>query len=299
MKMRLYRLLSLTLALALLTVGRRASPVVEAHISTQVGTTAYLPIVNKNFCPYPQPTGATYGSGTAYQQDTDNPVRPAYNHADKNLALRGYALASSGAPKTFVNYGSDDPTQPPQFATLFTPNRVPTFVNVYRANNWNWLPSPTPGTPGGPITNYPVTVLGLQTTPGEILYAPASGYDIGGGMEVIVMFADTDSITFKYTREDSVAPNGYTLHVDGVCVDPNLLALYNTLDNPAGSRYVYASTGYHTYSYNLPNLPAGQAFGRAGGNETKIAIVDSGAFQDPRSCNEWWQIRPSPPYACP
>jgi hypothetical protein len=104
-------------------------------------------------------------------------------------------------------------------------------------------------------------------------------------MEVIVMFADADSVTFKYTREDSVGPNGYTVHVDNICTDPNLLAQYNAHD--AGARYVYGSGGY-----NLPNLPAGQVFGTARGSEIRVAVVDSGAFMDPRSCNEWWQIRP-------
>lgn len=283
MKTRWFAPLSLVLAIALLASSGHVAA------SPQGGATLHLPLVLRALeCP--ATSGNSYSQGIAYQRDTDNPVRLAWNHADKNLALRGYTLTS--AAQAFVDYGSDDPTQPPQFATLFEPDRVPVFSNVYRANSWNWLPSPDPGFPGGPITDWPVTVIGFQTTPGEILQVPHSNYDIGGNMEVIVMFADQDSITFKYTRDDSVQPNGYTLHVDNICTDPNLLALYNSLDT--GPRYVYV--GY-PYSYNLPNLADGQTFGTARATEIRAAIVDTGAFLDPRSCNEWWQIRPGA--SCP
>jgi hypothetical protein len=110
----------------------------------------------------------------------------------------------------------------------------------------------------------------------------------------MVIFADADSITLRYARQDSVAPTGYTLHVDNICTDPNLLALYNSLDNVTRNTFM----GQGAWFYNLPVLPAGQPFGTARGSEIRVAIVDSGAFQDPRSCNEWWQIRPNPPYSC-
>lgn len=249
-------------------------------------TRTYLPqLVKPGTSGCPGSSGNSYQAGPAYQRDTDNPVRPAYNHADKNLSLRGYS--PTNASKGFVNHGSTDPTQPPQLATLFNPNRVSTFSSTHRANNWNWQPSPNPGSAGSAITDWPVTVLGMQTTGGEGLYVPTSGYDLGGGMEVLVLFADADTIVFKYTRDDSAAPNGYAVHVDNICTDPNLLALYNSLDS--GARYVYQ--GY-PYAYNLPNLPAGRQFGTARGTEIRVAVVDSGAFMDPRSCGDWWLIRP-------
>ena len=115
----------------------------------------------------------------------------------------------------------------------------------------------------------------------------------GRGAEAIVIFADEDTVTLHYTREDSAAV-GYTLHVDQICTDPNLLALYNSLDAPAGPRYQYPSSGY-----NLPVLAAGQPFGTTGFGEMVVAVVDTGAFQDTRSCNEWWQIRPGYTGSCP
>jgi hypothetical protein len=234
----------------------------------------------------PAASANSYAQGPVYQWDLDNPVRPAYNHADKNLGLRGYTPTS--APQNLVSLGSDDPTQPPQFATLFSPNRVPAFSTVYRANNWNWAPSPNPGSPGTPITDWPVTVLGLQTTAGEALHTPASGYDLGQGVRAVVMFADADTVALHYTREDS-ASRGYTVHVDNLCTDPNLLSLYNALE---GARNVYRTPRDGTLDYNLVALSAGQVFGTARGSEIRVAIVDSGAFMDPRSCHEWWQVRP-------
>ena len=255
---------------------------------------AYLPVVLYSEPVYacPATSSHSYSSGTAHQLDTDDPVRPAYNHADKNLALRSYTPNTDpGLVRGLVDYGSDDPTQPPQIATLFQPAKVPPLVDFYRVYQWDWAPSPSPGTRAEPITNYPITALGLQTTPGESLYVPGSGYDIGGGMEVLVLFADADSITLHYTREDSAAP-GYTLHIDQICTDPNLLALYNANDDPGGPRYVYVPPAQRPYAYSLPNLAAGKYIGTALGDQVVVAIVDSGSFMDPRSCNEWWQIRP-------
>ena len=45
--------------------------------------------------------------------------------------------------------------------------------------------------------------------------------------EVLVLYAAEDRITLKYTRNDNVI-SGYTLHLEQVCVDPVLLALYST-----------------------------------------------------------------------
>lgn len=241
-----------------------------------------------------------YGAGIVYQSDLDDPVRPATDHADKNLALRGYVVnADPGLKRELVDYGSDDPTQPPQLATLFDPYRVPALSNFYRVHDWYWASSPEPGTRADPITTWPVTALGMETTPGETLHVPDSGYDIGGGVEVIVLFADEDTVALRYTREDSSAPSGYTVHVDNICTDPNLLTLYNSLDDPGGARYTYVPPGGRPYGYDLPALAAGHPLGTARDRETVVAIVDTGAFMDTRSCNEWWQIRPGYTGPCP
>ena len=274
------RLLFSLVALALVCAGGRApaASAGEEHL-------LFLPLISKpGACP--TSSANSYASGGAYQYDQDNPVRPPGTHADKNIALRSYTPTI--APLSLVNLGTVS-DQPPQLATLFNPDRLPTFSLAYRANKWSFAASPNPGMPNGPITDWPVTVLGMQTTPGEALRVPTSGYSIGGGMEVIVIYATEGTIALKYTREDSAA-TGYLVHVDNICTDPNLLALYNSLNG--GARYVFYPTQDHGVDYNLPNLPAGQVFGTARGGEIRVAIVDSGAVMDPRSCNEWWQVRP-------
>jgi hypothetical protein len=126
------------------------------------------------------------------------------------------------------------------------------------------------------ITNPEVTLAGMAVTPGEAIHVPNSGYDIGDGYQVLVLYASTERITLKYTREDNVV-YGYTLHVENICVEPTLLALYQSW-NDAGRGH-------------LPALRAGQAFGRARSDEIQVAIRDTGAFMDPRSCKDWWQGR--------
>jgi hypothetical protein len=256
----------------------------------------YLPLLSRSEAvPYTCPAFSInqYSRGTAFQVEFDDPVRPAYNHADKNIELRGFTLETDPLlERGLVDYGSGDPTQPPQLATIFDPYRVPAFPAIYKVHNWQWAASPDPGQRGDPITVPPVTALGTATTPGETLRVPSSGYDIGGGMEVIVLFADKDTVALRYTRDDGSGFGGYTVHIDNICTDPNLVQLYDTLDDPGGPRYVYTPPDRRPYSYDLPILAAGQPIGTARSTEMVLAIVDTGAFQDPRSCNEWWQIRP-------
>ena len=266
------------------------TPAVRVHLPLILKPTGSVP-------PSACPTSSTnsYNQGLAYQFDQDNPVRPAVAHADKNFALRGYvANTDSWLRRELVNYGTDDPTLPPQFATLFSPNRVPPLVGFYRVHDWNWSPSPALGSQGAPLTRWPATALGLQVSPGEVLRVPTSAYDIGQGGEVIVLHADERRVALRYAREDTAGAAGYTVHVEGLCTDPNLLTLYNQLDVANGARYVYPSG-----PYPLPVLPAGKPIGVARGNEVVVAVVDTGSFMDPRSCNEWWQIRPGYTGTCP
>ncbi|MBK8985550.1 MAG: hypothetical protein IPM39_05625 [Chloroflexi bacterium] len=283
------------IVLVLFIMVGRVTAQSDAVSQAEVSPRAYLPIVVGP----PQFACATsstnqYASGPVYQWDTDNPVRPAYAHADKNIELRGYAPNTDPSlARELVDYGSDDPTQPPQLATLFSPYQVPALAEFYQVHHWNWLPSPNPGTRSGPIGAPPVTAVSFSLPPGQTLHAPISGYDIGGGAEVVLLFADADTVTLHYTREDTAA-RGYTIHIDHICTDPNLLSLYNALDALGGPRYQYPSAGYH-----LPTLAAGQVFGTTGGGNMVVAIADTGAFQDTRSCNEWWQIRPGYTGQCP
>ena len=116
----------------------------------------------------------------------------------------------------------------------------------------------------------------MATTPGEIIHTPNSGYSIGSGYEVLVLYAAPTRITLKFTREDNVI-QGYTIHVENVCVEPRLLALYQTSNT--NGRGV------------LPALQSGQGLGRASGAEIAAAIQDAGMWMEPRSRKDWWQGR--------
>jgi hypothetical protein len=214
--------------------------------------------------------GESYGTLSIAGPPTD---RPAELHADLNLALRGYELTS--APLILVAYGLTDDPKAPQLRDLFWSRRLPLFSRAYRVYEWNW----STNSRGSLIDDWAATLVDMPAVSGETLHVPGSGYDLGGGYEVMVLFAAEDRITLKYTREDSVVV-GYALHLERICVEPNLLALYHSMDAAGRAK--------------LPALRARQAFGRAAGTEVGVAIRDSGAFMDPRSRNDWWIGVPDP-----
>ncbi len=124
------------------------------------------------------------------------------------------------------------------------------------------------------MNDWTATLIGIETTPNEGIHTPDAETDIGLGHVALVLYADAQRLTLKFTREDSVA-HGYTLHIEGIVVDANLLALYR-LSNRSGRS-------------DLPALRPFQVIGLALAGEIKIAIRDSGAFLDPRSRKDWWR----------
>jgi hypothetical protein len=239
----------------------------EVGASQVVTWSVYLPFVVRAAAGCQPIPGEDYGTLDVAGPPTD---RPAEEHADLNLALRGYELTD--AYLGLVNYGGAGDSKAPQLRSLFTDSRVPAFTTVYQVYDWDWGCNCR----GPLLTRWEVTLAGMGVAPGETIYVPSSGYEIGGGYEVLVLYASQERITLKYTPHDNVVL-GYTLHVEGVCVEPSLLALYEAW-NAAGRA-------------ELPALQAGQAFGRARGGEIGVAIRDTGTFMDPRSQKDWWQGR--------
>jgi hypothetical protein len=232
----------------------------------------YLPIVfNSPSCP-------TTSTASFNLIPVDGPPadHPDYLHGDLNLALREYFEINDTLG--LVDYpGSSDPNAP-QLAGLFQPHRVPVISSVYRVNQWIWGCG-THGCRGPAITDPNVTLAGFVTTPGEAIYIPERGPEIyGGGYKVMVLYAEETRLTLGYTRQDTVA-NGYAVHLERVCVDPNLLALYQAQRD---------ADGWHVTGL-LPGLGNNQALGTAFGAEVKVAIRDRGTFMDPRSRKDWWQ----------
>lgn len=250
----------LTLLILLAVAGR-------AHAQRNQGDTVYLPMMRASAgaagasaCDV---AGAGYQSLGIIGEETD---RPAAEHPDLNLAIRGWVPSSYAL--ALVSYGATEDARAPQLDNLFHDLRLPRFTSSQNVNGWDWrtntrFPPPEP---------YP-TLLGLGATPGEVLGTPDSGYDIGGGYDALVLYASSSRLTLKYTREDNVVA-GYTIHLENVCVEPDLLALYNRMD--AAGRD------------SLPALRGGQVIGRAAGDEILVAIRDTGRFMDPRSRHDWW-----------
>ncbi|MGI6376405.1 MAG: hypothetical protein ACOX3S_10440 [Anaerolineae bacterium] len=213
--------------------------------------------------------GVSYADTPAGGYPAGDP--PAAEHPDLNLAWRGWER-NTGAYLGLVDYSGSTDSMAPQLLGLFADRRVPAIVAAYRVYDWNWAADRR----GALLTPYPATLIGLRATRGETVHVPASGYTIGdtAGFEVLVLYADEDSVTLKYTRDDNVV-RGYTLHLEGLCVEPRLLALYER-NNAAGRS-------------RLPGLVEYQALGRARDKEVLVAIRDNGTFMDPRSRKDWWQ----------
>jgi hypothetical protein len=255
-------------AAATYTVAAPVAPASPAIVPSEVITYyAFLPLVAR------QPTGCAPIPGVQYNTlDVDGPPtdRPAEQHADLNLALRGYEVSSAYAG--LVDYGGSGDPNAPQLDTLFADRRLPAFPTVYQVYDWDWEHNRR----GDLLTQYDVTLAGMAVAPGEVLHLPDSGYNLGNGYEALVLYATEERITLKYTREDNVVL-GYTIHVENVCVEPRLLALYQD-SNDAGRA-------------ELPALRGGQPFGRAREGEIRVAIRDAGTFMDPRSRRDWWQSK--------
>ena len=188
-------------------------------------------------------------------------------HPDLNVRLRGWE--STGGTLGLVDIDGPTDTLAPKLDALFEPRRVPTFVGNYRVRDWDWGADAV----GGLIDSPEVTLVSVQTGAGEVVHVPEAGYDIGGGLAALVLYVSDDAITLKYTREDHVV-YGYTIHVLGVCVDPELRSLYDALD-AAGRN-------------DLPALRPHQPFGQARGTDILVAVRDTGQFMDPRSRKDWW-----------
>src|SRR5690606_20127584 len=141
-------------------------------------------------------------------------------------------------------------------------------VQAYQVHDWNWGCSER-GCRGDLISDVEVSMIGLAAAPGEPLRVPSRGAEIyGGGYVAMVLYAAPERLTVGYTREDSVA-NGYVVHLEGICVDPNLVAQYQAA-NQSGRG-------------SLPAVRSGDIVGTAASQQVMVAVRDRGRFHDPRS----------------
>lgn len=203
-------------------------------------------------------------------------------HGDLNLSQRGYNAASN-EPLHLIDYAGPTDSLAPQLPGLFVDNRTPSFSSAYKVNGWNWACS-THGCPGPPLNEWGTSLLGLATTAGEAIRTPTRSPNIfndgSNNYKALVLYAEEERITVNFTRDDSVA-HGYSIQIENICVDPNLLALY---------RAQVGSDGFRS-SNVLPGLTANQAIGTAKDVEILVAVRDRGNFMDPRSRKDWWMGR--------
>jgi hypothetical protein len=199
-------------------------------------------------------------------------VRLDTEHPDLNLRYRGYEEVQGALG--LVDYGGDADPEAPQLAGLFADGRIPAFTSLYQVYDWNWEEY----SPGGLLNDpwRPISLAGMETRPGEQIRVPdrQAGAIYQGHFKAVVIYASENQITLKYTRDDDVV-DGYTIHIENVCVDPVLLEMYRR-ENAA-------------YRTSLPALEGRQAFGVATGREILVAIRDKGNFMDPRSRKDWWR----------
>jgi len=174
----------------------------------------------------------------------------------------------------------DDPNGlPPQLTTLIENTPRPAVSSLHQVCEWNWVNNSRAGAIQRPIDLPPeydfATLVGFATSAGQKILVPESDYSIGGGNEVLVLYATENRITIKYTGEDSIA-SGYAVHLSNFNVRDEVLQAYQEAN--ANGRQ------------QLPALPAGCILGTAKSSEILVAIRDTGAFMDPRwSINDWWQ----------
>jgi hypothetical protein len=213
---------------------------------------------------------------TSGNQYTSIPVtgapseHPDTQHGDLNLALRGYVPAEATHSLVDINGPTDGDA--PQLAGVL--GRLPAIERTYQVRDWNWGCGGL-GCRGDLLGHVEVSLVALQSAPGEAVHLPTRGSEIyGGGYVALVLYADASRLTVVYTREDSAA-NGYAVHLEDFCVDPNLLALYQT-NNAAGRG-------------TLPAVYNGQPVGTARYHQVVVGVRDRGAFTDPRSRKDWWR----------
>jgi hypothetical protein len=199
---------------------------------------------------------------------------------DLNMNVRGWYPVDEYLGFVSYPYPPDEPpdTLHPLHLSNIAGSTSASFIDTYQVNDWDWAgcgcPVPRSSSP------YPVTMLGLHTAPGQTLRIASRNLPVDpAGYAALVLYADARQIAIKYTGEDRV-DNGYLLHLVNLCVDPNLVALYQRLD-AAGRR-------------TLPAVTNLSAIGVALGDEVDVIVRDSGSFLDPRSRQDWWQDQPPP-----
>ena len=187
--------------------------------------------------------------------------RPADEHGDLNLKLRGIQKIDSPKGAKLIDLAGSTDANAPNLAAVFNPE----FVAEYTVKNWDWgCNCPTDWLEQ-------VALIGVKTNPGDPVYIPPVSYDIfQGKYRAVLLYASEDAVTFAYSRDGTVAFS-YAIHYVGLQTDPNLLALFRS-----------------SQGNELPGLTLETPVGLAS-EELIIGVRDKGAFMDVRSRKDWWR----------
>jgi len=112
---------------------------------------------------------------------------------------------------------------------------------------------------------------------------PSTGYDIGGGMEAMVVFAAADRVTLHIGRHEyftgtktcangKTCSGGYWIYVKNICVDQQIQNAYNQVKG------AQESAGANLNPIQLPMVRAGQILGKANGSSILVGVRDNGPF---------------------
>jgi len=229
-----------------------------------------------------RPDACDRGLGQTYRDlDIERRAnRAPQDDPEVNLSRRGWKPVDQ--PRQLVRICGETDRDAPQLDRLFGDDRPPRFTSTHVVFTHD-------GPTGGRTERYPwpVHLAGLAASPGEVVELPWRRPDIDSGtVHALLLYADDDSLTFKYTRDDAIRAedrNGYAVHLEGVCPGPELLSAYQRLRAGFAARAA------------LPAIASDQPIGRAIGSEVLVTVRDTGSFMDPRSGKDWWQSRWSEP----
>ncbi|MBI3366827.1 hypothetical protein HY041_04345 [Candidatus Roizmanbacteria bacterium] len=232
---------------------------------------SFTPASNGGTCP--TTSNQNYSSMPAEHNPSDLLIGPADQSPEINLRLRGFVEVNEGTGfigRNGSTYGLDD-QMPPQISSLFG-GVSPKIIKTYRVYDWDFdnKKSLAPQTAS---QNYKVHMLGLQGTPRQPLLGLKAGRSIGGGNVFMTLYATKTDIAFTHSPSDTLM-GGYLFFFLDICVDPNLLAAYESANASGRSQ--------------LPVIATGQTFGYASNSDIKVVVRDTMSFMDTRYNEDWW-----------
>ena len=242
-----------------------STPIVVGPETPQAAAT---PVAKSSTVPTESPTEAVAASTSTNTYnlipiDGERESRPPEEHGDLNLKLRDPQPGDFEATLVEIPGSGVDPNAP-KLSAVFEPD----FVQTYAVHNWDWGCN----CKGDLIDDGSAVVIGIQTTPGEPIFAPKTERDIyDGKYYAVVLYASEDQLTAQYARVGNVA-QGYTVHYLGLQTDPNLVKAF---EESKGSQ--------------LPGLTLDTPVGVAASDEVIVAMRDNGKFLDARSKLDWWE----------